>query len=272
MKSLRDTGFVVFDVETTGLSPDQEDRIIEVAALRVRDLKVVDHFHSLLNPQREVSWGAFQVNGISREMLKGAPLAKDILPDLLDFIGEDILVGHNIKFDLGFLHHELIRLGLRPKKEMTALCTLKMAKSLLPHLQRYPLWLVAESLGIDIRQEHRALSDVELTFEVFKRLVSVADRRDIADLEMITSLFAAQGVDHQRETRNKITRIEEAIQSQKTLNVAYFSSSQAALTFRRIDPKEIVRGDGSMQLKGFCHLRKELRHFRIDRILKLEEI
>ncbi len=271
MKNFQKNTFVIFDVETTGLSVSNGDRIIEVAALKIKNLRPIGHFHSFVNPQREISSGAFAVNRITYEMLCGSPTAQEILPELLDFFGESILVGHNIKFDLEFLRREVFLAGLDWKEKVMALCTVKMARTLLPEMGRYPLWLVAQTLGLDTLQEHRALSDVYLTWSVFRRLLAVANRRDLTDLEMFLPLFAVQpGPEQEKRIKENISLIEQAIEFKKTILISYFSSSQGAMTFRKVNPQRIVKEKGQMKLLGFCHLRGEDRSFRLDRILRLD--
>ena len=104
---MKQSNCVIFDVETTGLSAKLGDRIIEIAALKLENLKVVKSFSTLVNPQCAISYEAFQVHRISQEMLGGAPLIKDVLPDVLEFIKGSIIIGHNIKFDISFLTNEL---------------------------------------------------------------------------------------------------------------------------------------------------------------------
>ena len=183
MEAVHKEEFVVLDVETTGLSPSSGDRIVEIAALRIKDLKVVEEFHSFIDPGREISYGAYLVNGITPQMLRGAPTSHGILPKILDFIGTAHVIGHNIKFDLGFLCHELSLCGLQFSESSNAIDTVRMARKLMPHLGRYPLWYVARSLGIDDEQEHRALADVQMTFRVFRKLIEVAERQDFLDLK-----------------------------------------------------------------------------------------
>ena len=185
MTDFRKQEFVIFDVETTGLSPTWGDRIVEIAAIKVRNLKPVENFHSFVDPQREISFGAFQVNGITEEMLTGAPASKEILPRFLEFIGRRALIGHNIAFDLNFLCYELSLLGLQLKKEAIIVDTLKMARHLLPTLGRYPLWRVAASLGIEEDQKHRAMADAQLTFEVFCRLLKLKGKRSISEIGIL---------------------------------------------------------------------------------------
>lgn len=167
-----DQEFVIIDVETTGLSPLSGDRIVEVAALKVKGLKPVSQFYSLVNPEREISWGAYQVNGISQEMVATAPVARQVLPQFVKFVGRAHLVGHNIKFDLGFLMNEFSLLDLDFSDEIKTHDTMLMARSILPELRSYSLANVARALNIVAIQQHRAMADVHLTFEVFRRLIA----------------------------------------------------------------------------------------------------
>ena len=270
MKNFNEAAFVIFDVETTGLSPVAGDRIIELAALKIEHLKPVAHFHSFINPHRGISAGAFAVNGITAAMLAGSPCAREILPDLLDFIGEDILVGHNIKFDLAFLHRENFIAGLNWRENPKAICTVKMSRAFLPEIGRYPLWLIAQTLGIEASQEHRALSDVRLTWEVFRRLLELAQRRDINESETLVRLFAVQqSTEQEQKIKQHLSLIERAIEFKKTILISYFSSSQGAMTFRKVHPQKIVKEKGCVKLLGFCHLRQQDRSFRLDRIFEL---
>jgi len=187
--------FVVFDVETTGLSPRTGDRMIEIGALKVeiplvtvpdsgmkaldaRKMKKGRKFSTLLKVDRDVSYGAFMVNGITPAMLRTAPRAETVLPEFLKFIDGACLIGHNVRFDLGFLVHELSILGLK-LPETDFLDTVRLARYLVPELRRYSLISMIHFLEIGQVQEHRAMSDVELTYQVFRSLLNIADRRDL---------------------------------------------------------------------------------------------
>jgi len=192
VRNFADRTFVIFDVETTGLSPKSGDRVIEIAGLKIEGLAVVDQFHSLVNPGRPVSYGAYLVNGISDAMLKGAPSPAEIFPAFTEFIRGACLVGHNVRFDLSFLAAELFLLGRRWEREGLALDTVKMARGLLPDARRCSLQGVAQFLGIEEPQQHRALADVEMTYRVFRRLLEIAERRDITDLAQLLELFGVK--------------------------------------------------------------------------------
>ncbi|HLF18347.1 MAG TPA: 3'-5' exonuclease [Candidatus Omnitrophota bacterium] len=165
---------VVFDVETTGLSPLEGDRVIEIAAIKVKEGKVVATIESLINPQRSIPLEAQRINHISDDMLIDAPTAQEFLPKMIDFIGGTPLAGHNIKFDLDFLCYELSLIGRKLKDTTPAIDTIKMAKRLLPQLSTYRLQNLAQYFGANVQETHRALADVKLTVTVITRLLDLA--------------------------------------------------------------------------------------------------
>jgi len=185
----RQTEYVVFDVETTGLSPQSGDRIVEIAAVRVKNWKIIDTFQSLVDPQRELPMEAQQIHNITQEMLTGAPTADQILPKMIDFTAGACLVGHNVKFDLNFLCFQLSLIGRKLKEETPAIDTLKMAKELLPHLTSFRLSHVAHSLGAKIDTHHRALPDVQLTASVMCRLLAIAEDQNITTFKNLHKNF-----------------------------------------------------------------------------------
>jgi len=171
--------FTIFDTETTGLDPRSGDRIVELAAIRFKGEERLGVFESLVNSNHPISSGAFNVNKISSEMLIAAPQPKDIIPKFIHFIEGSQLCCYNADFDLGFLNNELKILGLSQIKDIPVVDLLKIARIVLPGLERYALWYVAENLGIKIKQEHRALADVELTLSVFYKLKELEKAKDI---------------------------------------------------------------------------------------------
>lgn len=181
--------FVVFDVETTGLSPLNGDRILEIAALRVKGNKILDEFTSLINPRRDIPIEAQRVHNITPDMIADAPFAEDVLPDLVDFIGGATLAGHNVKFDLDFVCYELASFGRKLNDATPAFDTLKMSKRLVSHLRSHKLSYLAHSFGIPIDETHRALADVKLTINVLYRLLDIAKDQGIISIPELISLF-----------------------------------------------------------------------------------
>ncbi|MCA9409372.1 MAG: 3'-5' exonuclease [Candidatus Omnitrophica bacterium] len=181
--------YVVFDVETTGLNPQQGDRILEIAAVKVKDGEIVDTFESFVNPQRDVPAEAAAVHNITNEMLHDAPVADQVLPDVIKFISGACLVGHNIKFDLDFLCYELSLISRRLDERIPAIDTLKMSKKLLPQLRSHRLGNLAYFLGAQIEETHRALADVKLTVVVLKRLLRMANDQGIDSFQEVYKQF-----------------------------------------------------------------------------------
>ncbi len=198
----RQTEYVVFDVETTGLSSQRGDRIVEIAAVRVRNGEIVDTFESLVNPQRDLPIEAQQIHHITDAMLAEAPTADKVLPQIINFTGGACLVGHNVKFDLNFLCYELSLIGRKLMEETPAIDTLKMAKTLLPHLTSFRLSHVAHSLGASVETTHRALPDVKLTAMVMKRLMDIATDQNISTFRNIHKHFGVVKPNFKIEQKN----------------------------------------------------------------------
>ncbi len=264
--------FTVFDTETTGLEPESGDRIVEIAGIRIKGSKRISTFQSLINPGVPISQSAFRVNKITENMLKDAPLPKEILPKFLDFIRGSCLCSYNAVFDLGFLNNELKIIGESLSKEAPTIDILTMAKRLMPGLERYALWFVAESFGVKNKQEHRALSDVEMTLEVFERLSGILKSKGVSDFSNFLSLFGLNVAFSENIHNQKLAKIQEAIDLGVKLNIKYLSRSSAAVSLRDVVPKEIKKDRNNTYLVGHCCLRNEERTFRVDGILHIEII
>ena len=161
--------YTVFDLETTGISP-QTDRVIEISAIKVRDGKPVDEFSTLVNPMRSIPYGASRVNGITDEMVADKPVFEKVLGDFIDFIEDDILVGHNIsEFDMKFIHRDC-EAFFRMFLGNDYVDTLPMARKCLPELPRHRLTDLAAYYKISIKGAHRALNDCKMNQLVFEKL------------------------------------------------------------------------------------------------------
>ena len=157
---------VMLDFETTGLSPAMGDRITEVAALRIRGGKVVERYVSLINCRVRIPSFITGLTGITQAMVDGAPPVAQVLPQLLDFIGDDALSAHNASFDEKFLRAEAARLDLTPAHS-ALVCSLKLSRRVFPQLSSYKLGNLSGELGIKFRSAaHRAESDAEVAAEV----------------------------------------------------------------------------------------------------------
>ncbi|MCK9594067.1 MAG: exonuclease domain-containing protein [Candidatus Omnitrophica bacterium] len=260
--------FTIYDTETTGLDPGAGDRIVEIAAIRIRSGKRLGSFQSFIDPGRPVSPAAFAVNKISPEMLNGAPLSAEVLPKFLEFIKGSCLCSYNAGFDMGFLREELALSLLELPQGTDVVDILTMSRKLLPGLGRYPLWAVAEALGIKKKQKHRAMSDVEMTLDIFNRLVEVMKQKSILEYRYLVGFFGEK-VPGCGGDEEKLTLIKEAIAGSATLKIKYLSSVNAGTTERRVIPRQIKQDGRCNYLVGFCCLKSEERTFRIDNILDI---
>jgi len=157
---------VMIDFETTGLSPDAGDRITEVAALRIVDGQMVERFVSLINCGVRIPSFITGLTGITQAMVDSAPPVDEVLPQLLDFIGGDMLAAHNASFDEKFLRAEALRLGLAPGHADTV-CSLKLSRRVFPQLSSYKLGNLSDHLGIRFSgSAHRAEADAEVAAQV----------------------------------------------------------------------------------------------------------
>lgn len=164
--SIYDRPLVMLDFETTGLSPDMGDRITEVAALRIVGGKVTERYVSLVNCGVRVPSFITQLTGITQQMVDSAPPAHQVVPELLDFIGGDVLSAHNASFDEKFLKAEGARLG-RTTGHAGLVCSLKLSRRLFPGLASYKLGQLSHQLGIEFRgTAHRAEADAQVAADV----------------------------------------------------------------------------------------------------------
>ena len=161
--------YVVFDFETTGLSPWAGDEVVEVAAMKVFGDEVDEGnaFHSLVNPKRLISPEASRVNGITNEMVANAPTVDVVLPKFLEFVGGAYLVAQNARFDMAFLTKYLVQ--FRMKKELEVYDTIAFSRRVFPGESSHNLDIICKRLGltIDPSERHRSMGDVKLTARAF---------------------------------------------------------------------------------------------------------
>ena len=182
--------YVVVDVETTGLKP-RYHRITEVAVIRVSDDGDRFVWTTLVNPDRRIPRQISKLTGIDPQMVATAPRFGSIAQTILDLVGDALIVGHNVDFDIGFLNAELHRCSL-PRLINPTLDTLALADAMLPDLRRLSLTEVARHLGVGQSKAHRAAADAETTLSVLSKLRDVAADQGDASLDTLASLAGAK--------------------------------------------------------------------------------
>ena len=174
--------FTVLDLETTGFHAAAGDAVVAVGAVHVVGGRVhpQEVFEALVDPRRPIPETATAVHGITDEMVRGRPPLEQVLPQLAGFVGERVLVGHNVAFDLGFLRPYEERSGVR--LDAPVLDTLLLSAALHPDHEKHSLEAVAERLGVEVTGRHTALGDALVTGQVLVRQLELLERRGIRTL------------------------------------------------------------------------------------------
>ncbi len=178
-QTLKDTTYCVFDLETTGTS-FRTEKITEVGIMKIKNGEVIDTFSTFVNPEKPIPYKVQEITNITDDMVKDAPKIEEVLPKILEFFGDSVLVAHNADFDTGFLRYNCEKLGL--KFDYTYLDTLRLAKDLYPDYKKYKLGIIAENMGIKVEVAHRALDDVDTTVKVFNVMCKKLEEQGIKKL------------------------------------------------------------------------------------------
>ncbi len=207
-----DAPFVVFDIETTGLS-SVKNKIIEIGAVKVEGGKVVDRFSTFVNPGVPIPFEIEKLTSINDAMVVDSPGIEVILPEFLAFVGDAVLVAHNAKFDMGFMEHNAREQGLSCRN--TYVDTVGLAHVLLPQLNRYKLDTVAKALGVSLEHHHRAVDDAESTAEIFL---------------IFTKRLAEQGVENLDEVNDLSRMSEDALKKLRSSHVILLAKNDMGRT------------------------------------------
>ncbi|OCA83803.1 PolC-type DNA polymerase III [Pseudobacillus wudalianchiensis] len=174
---LAEETYVVFDVETTGLSAVY-DTIIELAAVKIKDGEIIDRFESFANPHHPLSATTINLTGITDDLVQNAPEVEEVLKKFKDWTGDAILVAHNASFDMGFLDAGYVRYNLG-KSSNPVIDTLELARFLYPVMKNHRLNTLAKKFDVELTQHHRAIYDAEATGYLFLRMLKDANEKGI---------------------------------------------------------------------------------------------
>lgn len=181
---------IVLDTETTGLDYTRE-RIIEFAAVRIENGKIKDEFQTLINPQQHIRKSSMAIHGISQEMVQDAPTEEEILPQILEFIGEYPIVAHNAVFDYSFLNEASLRVV---NKELTnpRIDTQQLFKEVFPDLESHGLEALTKKFNVEFNTHHRAMADtmgLALAYPALKKLYLQKYDWQVKQLDNVEYLF-----------------------------------------------------------------------------------
>jgi DNA polymerase III epsilon subunit family exonuclease len=180
-RRLEETDFVVFDVETTG-PKTPPCRIMELGACRVSGGRIVAEFRTLVNPRMPIPSFISALTGISDNMVAGAPVFEEVAADWLAFADLSVLVAHNAIFDVRFINHEVSLVYPGRRMPNAHLCTVSLARRLMPELKSFRLHALATHFSVPHRFRHRAGDDARATAEVFLLLLEHLRRSGVEDI------------------------------------------------------------------------------------------
>ena len=183
-----DSEYVVFDIETTGLSPTN-NRIIEIGAVRIKDGRIQDTFSEFVNPEVPIPYTITKLTSITDAMVQNAPTIEVILPKFLEYIGDASVVAHNATFDTGFIRENAKRLGL--VFDSTIVDTMTLAHILLPELGKYTLDRLCKQFGVVNEHHHRACDDAAATAEIFVKMIKMIKEKGITTIHELNEAGAA---------------------------------------------------------------------------------
>lgn len=175
--------YIVFDIETTGLSVIN-NKIIELAGVKMREGKEIGRFSTFINPHEKIPYNIQQLTNINDEMVKDAPELEPKLREFVEFIGDDVLVAHNARFDIGFIQAACKKFGM-PEVANPVLDTLELARFLHPTMKNHRLNTLADKYKISLENHHRAIDDSIALGGVMFGLINDAADRNITDLHQL---------------------------------------------------------------------------------------
>ncbi len=200
-RSLRETDFVVVDIETTG-ARTPSSRITEVGAYRVSQGRVVAEFQTLVNPETTIPPFIVNLTNITNEMVRRAPVFADVASRWLDFAGDAVLVAHNAGFDVRFLNHEIARVFPGRRMANAQLCTVRLSRAVVPGLRNYRLHTVAEHFAIPIANRHRAAGDALATAHIFIQMLARLHEHGVPDLAAARRFRLRNAIHHEAVVKN----------------------------------------------------------------------
>jgi DNA polymerase-3 subunit alpha (Gram-positive type) len=180
---MKKESYIVLDIETTGLSRVNH-KITEIAALKVRNNKIIRKFSTLVNPEEKIPSFITSLTGINNQMVEDSPNIQEVLPKFINFLGKNPLIAHCASFDYGFLNYNS-QVHLSKKLGNPTICTRKLSRRLIPELPNYKLSSLCEHFKVENKIAHRAMSDVQATNRIFNSLLEIMKKEGIENKEQI---------------------------------------------------------------------------------------
>lgn len=217
---------IVLDIETTGLDYTKE-KMIEFAAVRLENGKIKDKYQTLINPQQHIRRSSFEVHHISEEMVQDAPTEEEVMPKILEFVGDYPIVGHNVIFDYSFINEASLRLyekGItNPKVD-----TQQMFKEIAPELESHGLACLTERFNVEMKDHHRAMADtmgLALAYPKLKKLYTQKFDWQSKQLENVDYLF-----ERYLRIQKSVVTLQSELQDLRSIFKLYFELGGEEIT------------------------------------------
>ncbi len=212
---------IVLDIETTGLDFKRE-RIVEFAAIRLENGKETDRYETLINPQQHIRKSSMQIHGITEEMVEDKPLEKDVIDNILNFIDDYTIVGHNVIFDYSFLNEASLRHRNKPLNNHRVDSQF-LYKEVFPEEECPNLDNLAARFGLYVENRHRAMGDTEILAKIYPKLKKLYEKKydwQLKQLDNIEYLF-----ERYLRVQQMITTCQAEIQDLKSIFKIYFENN-----------------------------------------------
>src|SRR3954471_12203602 len=273
LQPLHSIPIAVVDTETTGASAAFGHKIIEIGVVRIENGREVARYEQLIDPKRRITAGVTAFTGITQEMVTGQPRFADQLDVLIGMLHVAAILGHNIRFDLSFLHAEFRRAKTDMKECLGAipiLDTVRIARRMFGRGGN-ALPLLSRKLGVDPVRSHRALADAITTAAVFEKLLEPHGGYDC----ILCDCFAHQGgtIDIARSASPRLLplELEEALEANRPVLLEYIDGF-GNRTKRIVQPLHVRRRGGQLMLIAHCQLRNDQRTFKLDRVVRMVQM
>lgn len=239
--------YTVIDIETTGLSPVY-DEIIELAAIKVRNGDVIDDFTSLVKPTFEIDEYIESLTGITNDMLSTAPSIQHVLPQFMDFIGKDVLIGHNVNFDINFIYDNTVSISYKAL-DNDFIDTMRIFKKLHPESEHHRLYDLSNIYELDYSKAHRSLADCKITHQGYLHLYEeILSKYD--NTQKFVDLFKRKSKSHPGLKAADITATTADIDEDNPLFGKVFVFTGALERMIRKDAMQIVVNHGGINGDG----------------------
>lgn len=264
MTMLSETNLVVLDVETTGLSPAMGDRVVELGMIVCQGANVISRSSHLINPGRPIPSAAQRVHGISDHDVSECPPFREIAEEVESTLVDSWIVGHNVRFDSGFIAMELQQAGCSVVP-LGCLDTCQLASALWD-FPNYKLETIVNSLGIPTTRLHRALDDAAVTREVFHHVIRELGSWDALTVDDLIRLHRYESF-WPGDPKSELPKaLYDALTNGRSLPIRYVNA-EGQSSSRVIRPETSFASGRNTYIRAFCEMSREVRTFRLDRIV-----